>query len=446
MPEQRVIKTRIKRTHPDYDVIVSQLNESRRLYNSLIAVSREAQAVFKDDKADTHISKELGLLDWVTSNPFVSNFKSLEKIRKQVEAKQGITLPQKVAQHVARSVANAWSSYFALLKNGHSPNPPKYVQKHYVVHYTVQALSKPGLIQKKVIPTGWKTGAKIPAGIRVQAARAFIANGELWLETIHVVPDLTVLKTEGIIAAIDLGVDVLASVTFSDGSQPLLVSGKPLKSMNAFANKKNAVLRSVLDKEKDYLETKLKEQFPDLEPLFPFKSQKLSRLWGKRNRKVNHYLHSASKQLLAQLVRAGVKEILVGWNDGFKQSSNMGKKTNQKFVNIPHARFIQFLTYKAKEHGILVRRVEESYTSKASFLDGDMIPVYGSKPEGWVPSGVRVKRGLYKTSSGRLLHADVNASYNILIKHATGCDVSLSRTGCIVQPVTLTITGWCSKK
>jgi putative transposase len=104
------------------------------------------------------------------------------------------------------------------------------------------------------------------------------------------------------------------------------------------------------------------------------------------------------------------------------------------------------LTYKAQEQGILVRRVEESYTSKASFLDGDFIPVYGSKPEGWVPSGVRIKRGLYKTGSGQLLHADVNASYNILVKHATGCDVNFSRTGCIVQPVTLTITGWCAKK
>jgi putative transposase len=409
-------------------------------------VSREAQSIFKDENADTHISKELGLLDWVKTSPFVSNYKSIEKIRKQVEARQGINLPQKVAQHIARSVAQAWSSYFVLKKNSHDPRPPKYVQKYYVVQYTVQALSATGLRESRVIPTGWKSGVKIPTGTKVQAARAFMKNADVWLETIHIVPDPPVAKAEGIVAAVDLGVDVLAAVTFSDGSQPLLVSGKPLKSMNAYANKKNAALRSILDKEKDYLEAKLKKEYPDLESLYPIRSQKLDRLWGKRNRKINHYLHSASKQLLVKLVSAGVKEILVGWNDGFKQATNLGKKTNQNFVNIPHARFIQLLTYKAKQHGILVRRVEESYTSKASFLDYDIIPTYGSKLDTWVPSGVRTKRGLYKTASGRFIHADVNASYNILAKHATGSDMSLSRTGCIVQPVTLTVTGWCSKK
>lgn len=444
--EQRVIKTRVKPNHPDHDNLIRLLTESRKLYNTLIAVSREAFAYYKNPDADTHISKELGVLDWTQSTPFLGNFGSYEKIRKQVELAQGIRLPQKVAQHVARSVANAWASHITLRKTNKTAKPPKYAQKYYVVHFTIQALSKPGLRAQQVIPTGCKIGFPVPAGAMVQAARAFAKSGSIWLETIHTIQDNPLPQTEGLTAAIDLGVDVLAAVTFSDGSQPIMVNGKPLKAMNAFANKKSAAYRSVLDKEKNYLETKLRKEYPDLEPLYPIKSKRLDRLWAKRNRKINHYLHSASKQLLKVLVSAGVKDVLVGWNTGFKSSINMGKKTNQKFAHIPHARFISMLTYKAKECGITIRRVEESYTSKASFLDNDSIPVYGAKPKDWSPSGRRIKRGLYKTSTGKLIHADINASYNILTKHVTGSDLLLTRTGCIVQPATLATTGWCSKK
>ena len=95
----------------------------------------------------------------------------------------------------------------------------------------------------------------------------------------------------------------------------------------------------------------------------------------------------------------------------------MGKRNNQSFVHIPHARFIQMLRYKAALHGIEVRITEEAYTSRASFFDRDEIPAYD--PELTEPltfSGRRISRGMYRAKDGRLIHADVNGSLNIARK------------------------------
>lgn len=123
----------------------------------------------------------------------------------------------------------------------------------------------------------------------------------------------------------------------------------------------------------------------------------------------------------------------------------MGRRNNQTFVQIPHARFIEMLQYKAQLVGITVIVREESYTSKASFLDLDPIPSYDPKRSGKHQfSGKREKRGLYRAKDGRRIHADVNGSYNTLRKefpHAfsksqvrPGQEIG----GCAVAPCRLT--------
>jgi hypothetical protein len=58
---------------------------------------------------------------------------------------------------------------------------------------------------------------------------------------------------------------------------------------------------------------------------------------------------------------------------------------------------------------------DESYTSKASFLDRDSCSVkVGEKPDNWQPSGKRNKRGLYRSAQGLMLNADVNGAANII--------------------------------
>src|SRR5262249_49338266 len=101
----------------------------------------------------------------------------------------------------------------------------------------------------------------------------------------------------------------------------------------------------------------------------------------------------------------------------WKQEVDMGTRNNQTFVQLPHSWFIQMLQYKAQLVGITVVVREESYTSKASFLDLDDIPTYDPKRAGKPKfSGKREKRGLYRAKDGRRINADINASYNILRK------------------------------
>ena len=98
-------------------------------------------------------------------------------------------------------------------------------------------------------------------------------------------------------------------------------------------------------------------------------TKQMKRITNNRDRQINHYLHRASKRIVDFLVKEGVGTVIIGKNPLWKQESGMGRKNNQNFVSIPHARFIDMLTYKAALVGIQVEVREESYTSKASFLD-----------------------------------------------------------------------------
>ncbi|NES70578.1 MAG: hypothetical protein F6K24_37890 [Okeania sp. SIO2D1] len=100
-----------------------------------------------------------------------------------------------------------------------------------------------------------------------------------------------------------------------------------------------------------------------------------------------------------------------------KQNINLGKKTNQKFVQIPHNNLRLKLKAMCNRYGLTYLEQEESYTSKASFLDNDKIPVYNAdNPTEYSFSYQRIQRGLYKTKQGKLINADCNGAANIGIK------------------------------
>lgn len=104
----------------------------------------------------------------------------------------------------------------------------------------------------------------------------------------------------------------------------------------------------------------------------------------------------------------------------------MGSKTNQQFVQIPTARLKERIAQLGKLYGLQFIETEESYTSQASFIDNDELPVFGEKPEGWKPSGERVKRGLFRTAMNRCINADANAGANMLRKVAAKLRLDLS--------------------
>ncbi|NEQ88756.1 MAG: IS200/IS605 family element transposase accessory protein TnpB, partial [Moorea sp. SIO2I5] len=145
----------------------------------------------------------------------------------------------------------------------------------------------------------------------------------------------------------------------------------------------------------------------------------LDRIQLKRNNQMRDAVNKAARFLVNRCLTDGIGNLIFGWNEGQKSRSNMGKKSNQKFVQIPTKRLIERLKQLCPEYGINLIVTEESYTSKASFLDGDSLPKYGAKPSGWIPSGKRVRRGLYRTASGMLINADSNGAANILRKVTT---------------------------
>jgi IS605 OrfB family transposase len=111
-----------------------------------------------------------------------------------------------------------------------------------------------------------------------------------------------------------------------------------------------------------------------------------------------------------------VKEVVLGWSDGFKQKPKMGRRNNQNFTCLPLAKLRDLTALKLRQAGIHVTVSEEAYTSKASSLDGDLVPAYGEKPEGLKFSGARITRGQYRTREHGIIHADVNGAWNIIRK------------------------------
>jgi IS605 OrfB family transposase len=155
----------------------------------------------------------------------------------------------------------------------------------------------------------------------------------------------------------------------------------------------------------------------------------LDRVQRKRNNQMRDAVNKAARFIINKCLNDRVGNLIIGWNDGQKNGSNMGKRNNQNFVVIPTKRLIERLKQLCPDYGIVLIVTEEAYTSKASFLDDDSLPKYGEKPKGWRASGERVKRGLYRSRDGHVINADCNGSANIMRKVATQLGLNLAEVG-----------------
>ena len=196
--------------------------------------------------------------------------------------------------------------------------------------------------------------------------------------------------------SIDPGLNNIVSIYNNIGIRPLLYNGRPIKSINQYYNKTTAKLRSEL-------------------PASIKSSKRLKQLSFKRNNKIGYEMHKISTHIINEAVKNNISKIFIGNNIGWKNEINMGRRTNQNFVNIPHTKLFQQLLYKGALKGIEVIFTEESYTSKASFFDKDYLPKYGESDTHKF-SGRRIYRGLYKDSKGNLWNADLNGGGNIMRK------------------------------
>ena len=192
-------------------------------------------------------------------------------------------------------------------------------------------------------------------------------------------------------AAIDLGLDNLATMVTDEGC--VIFSGKYLKSYNQYFNKTLSHLQSIKDMQGIKRSTR-----------------RIIRMYDKRDRYFEDAFQKVSRQIVDMLVEKKIGRLIVGYNAGWKQKSDMGKKNNQKFVQMPFARLTSYLQYKCEMVGIDFVKHEESYTSKCDALALEPI----GKHEQYM--GIRTNRGLFRSSTGKLINADHNGALNIMRK------------------------------
>ena len=204
----------------------------------------------------------------------------------------------------------------------------------------------------------------------------------------------------GNFASIDFGTDNFAAIVATDGSSAIYKGGVVLSENQSFA-KKRAKAVGIITKGHERMSAK---------------SRYLDHLSAHHENFVKDQLHKISRSIIAFCQKHDVSVLVLGQNKLWKQHTAMQSANNQKFVQMPIARLVQMIEYKAVMAGIVTIHQEESYTSKASFVDSDHIPTYGTGDQSASFSGRRIKRGLYRCKNGMLLNADLNGAANILRK------------------------------
>lgn len=317
--------------------------------------------------------------DWSTAMP---DLVSLVKQVKNEESFKNLHNTKTAKQTIRKVITDWWNFRKAIAaynKNPQSfkkkPKPPKYKQKMAQVIFYNETIKggQSGKALESITPTNKCFSIKSDRKFKqvVITPKTFGFMVEVQYE--HSLKKGT-SKAKGV-CCIDIGLNNLCAIT-SDQHAPILINGRIVKSINQWYNK-----------------------------------HRCKRTSRKRYFRLENYFHHVSKWIVQNCVRNGIGKIIIGKNDGWKQNMNLGKKTNQNFQFVPFYKLLEKIQYKATLEGIEVIFTEESYTSKASFLDHDELPVYGSVSGEPKFSGKRTKRGMYKTF--KPIHADVNGSLNI---------------------------------
>lgn len=384
---------------------------------------------------------------------FDLKYPSFESVYDQIKGfEQYSMLPSQVAQNIAKLVIDSFKSYKGLIlakKKGTIPidtkiNLPRYKKvKDELLNPFVKAkiitiemtydrgnFTKKGreLVLTPMTVDGKKLNSKITFrlpqyleevtvntvtitknGAGYVAHVTYRKNGFVEIDPQEVDPNQAM--------TLDLGVNNLATIVNSVTGDATIVDGRYIKSVNQRYNKLTADLRSKMDTAKDQRE---KDRY--------FKC--IQKVTIKRNRTLRDFMHKVAKRVATDAVNAGVKHVVVGYNQGWKNGVDLGNKTNQKFVSIPYLTLINNLKDKLEQVGIQLTQVEESYTSKVDHLAGEAM----CHQESYL--GRRKKRGLFQSSTGRLINADVNGAIGILRKcNADSVVTRISNIGRFFRPV-----------
>ena len=357
----------IRPSHKLYSICDELCFKSKNLYNAALFEFRQS-----------FFNKELDTLTW----------QDINKIFNQSNQSDYRELPAKVSSAILKKLGNNISSFWSLVKKSDYKKKvrlPKYLHKtdgRFIVEFNKQTFSNKRDEDNNLIICKSNLNLKIPTHIEnPQQVRIIPKTGCYVIEVVYEIQENQTKQNQKV-ASIDLGLNNLATVVTNDGDNPILISGKKIKSINQYYNKTTSKQKSLL-------------------PNNIFNSKSLDRLWLKRNNKISYEIHKVTKFLANYFDERDVSKVIIGNNNEWKNEINLGRRNNQNFVNIPYTKFIKQLTYKCQMLGIVVIVREESYTSKASFC-------------GNIKKDLKLHNRIYKCNNcGLKIDRDYNASINL---------------------------------
>ena len=383
MRKQRVEKHIIKENNEYYKMLDEFCYKSKNLYNF----------------ANYHIRKQfIGTRKWL-------RYYDLDKLVKQPKMDFDYrSLPViQSSQQCLKLLDKNWKSFFKVIKDWNKnkskyngrPKLPKYLPKNgrnLVVLTNQNCKIKDGILKFPRTFNNFTLKAQVNSG-DLQQVRILPRNKYIIVEIIYNKRVKDLKKDNQKYVSVDVGLDNLLALSTNTLNKPMIINGRILKSENKYYNKQISHYREIAKRMNnlDY-------------------TRRMSFLTNKRNNIINDLIHKASRKVVEYTLSCDVNTIVIGNNKDWKRNSNMSKQVNQSFVGIPHQKLIEQIIYKAEDYGINVILIEESYTSGTSFLD-DELPTKSNYNK-----DRRIKRGLFKSNSGKLINADVNASYQILKK------------------------------
>ena len=436
----RTVSFEIKKNTELYAYLEELCANSKKLYNTtnfyirqvMTGIQKEESARQKNEKEVlnivlTYLPKVNKIkenrnsqtrYEMPTKDKWMLTYNLLDGIFKLSDNEDYRNLPAQVNQQVMKQCFLDWKSYLKSLKE-YKKNPSKFLGIPKLPNYKEDPLSNAVLtnIICKIKTTDEGSYLTFPKTKLTYNLGTYI-NSDAKLQQVEIKPYFNSLKliliiknidypevecTPERVLGIDLGVNNFATISNNVGLTPIIIKGKVIKERNQYFNKRRAELSSILQKGED---SKHSEKH----------SKRLNAISAKRDRFFRDYFYKVSHNILRYAVENDIDTIVVGKNQEWKQNINHGKQNNQTFTAIPFARFTFIFRLLCAKYGIQYIETEESYTSKASFLDMDEIPTYRESDKKHHFSGKRTKRGIYKSSDGTKLNADINGASNIIRK------------------------------
>ena len=396
---QRVERIIIKKDHPKFQLIDEMCFNSKNLYN----------------EANYAIRQEL-----IENGNYLNYYDMNKEFKTHENYKLCMSQP---ANCTLRLLHKNWKSYFAAIKDW-KKHPEKYLGMPKLPNYLPKDGRFNWMISNNSCVYDYENGEvyfrlNILKGYhwksrclgRLIQVR-FVPKGSYYVMEICYEIEIPDCLSEGNrIVSIDIGVDNLVTMSNNVSESPLIINGKPLKSINQQYNKEKARIQSELMKRNGQ-----------------HWSKKLEDMSYKRHQRIKNYMHNASALVIKWCIEHNIDTLVVGKNDTWKQE----KKHMQNFTSIPYEMLLGQLQYKCENAGIKYIEVNESYTSGTSYLDNEAPTKENYNKER------RVQRGLFQAKD-TLINADVNGSLQIMRKvfpdSYTGYGIEVVLTPTIINAV-----------